>query len=572
MQPLEDGEGAVRGAVVDEDQLRGDARRLAGLSRCRRRAARRWPARSARAPPRSPPARRQRRDPPSRPARGQMPCAEGYPVAAAPHAGDLRNERLPDPRPPRGDVADNAAPMLTRDRAGRILRARWPPLVALIATLAYAVVVIGFGLDFRPLHNDEGVTLGVASRSSALDVLRVAVDHRHGPPLHYLLVHAALAWRHDILGLRLPSALFGIVAVAVSYGFGRELVGRAGGAVVAVVTASSPIMIHLGQFARGYTAMIAAAYASAWLMLVLLRTGRARWVVPYAVAALLLVSAHPFGLFALLSELVLFAGLAAVRLRHGLAGQRRLAAAVAAAILLGGVALVLLRHLYAPLQNKYGVGSGTPVIELDVEPVLAAPGRRRLGLLRTSGFGIALGAATLLGLAALAFREPPRRRAGGGVAGAADRPALGAHRGVERLRPRAPPVVPSARLRGGARGVRARGAPPPGGAVRRLGRGRGARRPARAGMGGRPQRACELQRQPARREPVHGRPLRPRRCAGDHGGHPLAGRGPAPGRRLRGAGRPRLLAAQLVAAHRLAARVQARAEARSARRRWARSG
>ena len=91
--------------------------------------------------------------------------------------------------------------MLTRDGAGRILRARWPPLVALTATLAYAVVVIGFGLDFRPLHNDEGVTLGVASRASALDVLRVAVDHRHGPPLHYLLVHAALAWR-----LRHPGA------------------------------------------------------------------------------------------------------------------------------------------------------------------------------------------------------------------------------------------------------------------------------------------------------------------------------------------------------------------------------
>ena len=75
--------------------------------------------------------------------------------------------------------------MLNRDRAGRFLRARWPPLLALAATLAYAVVVIGFGLDFRPLHNDEGVTLGVASRASALDVLRVAVDHRHGPPLHY---------------------------------------------------------------------------------------------------------------------------------------------------------------------------------------------------------------------------------------------------------------------------------------------------------------------------------------------------------------------------------------------------
>ncbi len=294
--------------------------------------------------------------------------------------------------------------MLTRDGAGRILRARWPPLVALAATLAYAVVVIGFGLDFRPLHNDEGVTLGVASRPSAIDVLRVAVETRHGPPLHYLLVHASLVWRYDILGLRLPSAVLGIVAVAVSYGFGRELVGRAGGAVVAVVTASSPITIHLGQFARGYTAMIAAAYASAWLMLVLIRTGKARWVGPYAVTALLLVSAHPFGLFALFSELVLMAIFAAVRLRHGLGGQRRLAAAVVAALVLGGLALLLLRHLYAPLQGKYGVGSGTSVIKLDSQRFWERFGDSVSGSAHV-GFAVVLAVATVLGVAALAIRN-----------------------------------------------------------------------------------------------------------------------------------------------------------------------
>ena len=296
--------------------------------------------------------------------------------------------------------------MLTRDGAGRFLRARWPPLVALAATLGYAVVVIAFGLDFRPLHNDEGVTLGVASRASAIDVLRVAVDHRHGPPLHYLMVHAALWWRYDILALRAPSALLGIAAVALSYGFGRELAGRAGGAVIAVVTASSPITIHLGQFARGYTAMIAAAYASAWLMLVLVRTGRARYVVPYALTALMLVSAHPFGLFALLSELVLMAGFAAMRLRHGWRGQRRLAASLGAAILLGGLALVLLRHLYSPLQNKYGVGSGAPVVKLESTRFWERLGDAASGSAHV-GYGIALGVAALLGIAALARRNRP---------------------------------------------------------------------------------------------------------------------------------------------------------------------
>jgi Dolichyl-phosphate-mannose-protein mannosyltransferase len=277
-------------------------------------------------------------------------------------------------------------------------------LLALVATAAYAALVIGFGLDFRPLHNDEGVTLGVASRASALDVLRVAVHHRHGPPLHYLMVHAALLWRHDILGLRLPSAVLGILAVAVSYGFGRELLGRAGGALVAVITASSPIMIHLGQFARGYTAMIAAAYGSAWLMLVLVRTGRARWVAPYAVVAVLLVSAHPFGLFALLSELVLMAVFAAVRLRHGIGGQRRLAVTVAGAVVLGGLALLGLRQLYAPLQTKYGVGSGSAVVHLGARSFWHRLGDAVSGSSEPE-FAIALGVATVLGLIALAFRN-----------------------------------------------------------------------------------------------------------------------------------------------------------------------
>ena len=93
----------------------------------------------------------------------------------------------------------------------------------------YAILVVGFGLDFRPLHHDEAVTLHVAGQPSFGDVFHVAVWDRHGPPLHYLAVHATLDWRYDILGLRLPSAVFGILAVGLAFGCGRELLGRGGG-------------------------------------------------------------------------------------------------------------------------------------------------------------------------------------------------------------------------------------------------------------------------------------------------------------------------------------------------------
>jgi hypothetical protein len=290
----------------------------------------------------------------------------------------------------------------------RFLIGRWPLVAGAVATIGYGVAVLGFGLVFRPLHNDEGVTLQVASHASARQVLDIAVNYRHGPPLHYLLVHASLLWRDDMLGLRLPSALLGILTVALAYGFGRELLGRLGGAPVAVIVAASPVVVHLGQFARGYTAMLAGAFGSLWLLLVLLRTRQARYIAPYALAALLLAAAHPFGLFALLSELLILALLGIAPLAARWRSQRRALVTLAAALLAAVVALAALWHVYSQLQKKYGVGAGRPVIQ---------PGSnefwRRLGDAWSGSTvalaGLSLAAATLAGMAVLLLRN---RRAG----------------------------------------------------------------------------------------------------------------------------------------------------------------
>jgi hypothetical protein len=277
---------------------------------------------------------------------------------------------------------------------------RWAPATAALAIVGYAVAVVGFGLVFRPLHNDEGVTLSVASLPSVRDVLDTAIDQRHGPPLHYLAVHASLAVRDDMLGLRAPSALFGIIAVALAYGFGRELLGRACGAVLTVIVATLPEVVHLAQFARGYTAMLAASFGSLWLLLLLVRTRRARYLAPYAVTALLLAAAHPFGLFALASEMTLLVVLGLAPLRRGWRAQRRNIAVLTIAAVAGVVALVLLYRVYSQLRPKYGVGQGGSVIDLT-----SADFWRRLGDAWTGSsqpvVWVALAAAALAGLAML---------------------------------------------------------------------------------------------------------------------------------------------------------------------------
>ncbi len=243
------------------------------------------------------------------------------------------------------------------------LAARWQPLLAGLATLGYAACVLGFGLVYRPLENDEGVTLQVASANSVRGVLDIAINSRHGPPLHYLLAHLSLQWHDDMLGLRLPSALLGILAVPLAYGCGRELLGRTEGALMALFVAASPLVVHLGQFARGYTAMLAACFGSLWLLLLLLRTRRLRYAAGWGVAAALLAASHPFGLFALFSELILLFVLGFVPLVRRRRENRPALIATAVALVLGAAAALALRHVYSPLQDKYKVGSGGAVID-----------------------------------------------------------------------------------------------------------------------------------------------------------------------------------------------------------------
>lgn len=290
--------------------------------------------------------------------------------------------------------------MVILSRMRRFFSAHWPSLAAGAATVAYAAAVLGFGLVFRPLHNDEGVTLQVASQPSVRDVLDVAVNERHGPPLHYLLVHASLVWHDDALGLRLPSALLGIIAVAVAYGFGRELLGRAGGVVVCLVTATSPVVVHLAQFARGYTAMLAAAFLSLWMLLLLVRTRQARWVAPFAVSALLLAAAHPFGLFALFSEVLILAVLGLGPMVRG-PRDRRAMAAIGAAIVCGLAAFGLLWTVYSQLREKYGVGNGGAVVDATSSAFWSRLGNAWSGSARPVA-AIALAAVALVGLAMLA--------------------------------------------------------------------------------------------------------------------------------------------------------------------------
>jgi len=125
-----------------------------------------------------------------------------------------------------------------------------------------------YRIDAQSLWYDEGVSLGEA-RATAGQILRDAAADIH-PPGYYLL----LAGWQDLTGsselaLRMFSALFSVLAVALVYAVGAHLFDRSTGVWSALFVAVNPFHIWYGQEVRMY-ALLEALSASSTLLTVLI--------------------------------------------------------------------------------------------------------------------------------------------------------------------------------------------------------------------------------------------------------------------------------------------------------------
>jgi 4-amino-4-deoxy-L-arabinose transferase-like glycosyltransferase len=125
------------------------------------------------------------------------------------------------------------------------------------------------------------------------------------PPLYYILM---TFWVQRLVPeteamVRLPSALFGIGAVALLFLLGRRLLGTRAGLFAALLLAVSPFHIHYSQEARAYSLMVLLTLLS-WLALirVLDRESPVRLASWAATTALLLLS-HNYALFLVAAQL-----------------------------------------------------------------------------------------------------------------------------------------------------------------------------------------------------------------------------------------------------------------------------
>jgi len=131
------------------------------------------------------------------------------------------------------------------------------------------VLILAAGLRFHRLEaqsfwNDEGNSARIAERPVAQIVEGAAGDIH--PPGYYLLL---AGWRsvagQSEFGLRFPSALAGVLAVAVVYAVGAALSDRRTGLIATLLAAISPFQVYYSQEARMYALVTLLSAASIWL-------------------------------------------------------------------------------------------------------------------------------------------------------------------------------------------------------------------------------------------------------------------------------------------------------------------
>ncbi len=123
--------------------------------------------------------------------------------------------------------------------------------LVLLLMLALATGLRFYELGSQSLWSDEGNSAALATRSLA-QIGRDAAADIH-PPLYYWMLRLwALISGTSEAGLRLLSALLGVLLVLVTANLGRRLFGRTASLAVAFIAAIAPFQVYYSQEARMY--------------------------------------------------------------------------------------------------------------------------------------------------------------------------------------------------------------------------------------------------------------------------------------------------------------------------------
>lgn len=128
------------------------------------------------------------------------------------------------------------------------------------------------------------------------------VTYHFSPPLDYIITYLMLSFGESEFTLRLPAAIFGILAIFALYMLGKEVIDVKGGLLASFLLAISPFHFWYSQEVRMYSLLtLLSIVATFYFYKALTNNSRKYWMLS-TITLILCIYTHYWGIFILLSE------------------------------------------------------------------------------------------------------------------------------------------------------------------------------------------------------------------------------------------------------------------------------
>jgi len=154
------------------------------------------------------------------------------------------------------------------------------------------------------IWGDEGDTIRVSAQSGIKQVIYSAIKYRPYPPLYFMIVNQFLKWRNDEMGLRLPSMIFGILAVFSVFLLGKTCFNRKTGVLAALLFLLTPGLFRYFVDGNCYIMLAGFTALSAYSLFKALESDKTfHWVI-YAIFSIINLGIHSFAIFHIFSQVI----------------------------------------------------------------------------------------------------------------------------------------------------------------------------------------------------------------------------------------------------------------------------
>lgn len=170
--------------------------------------------------------------------------------------------------------------------------------------LLVATVLRFFKIDFQSLWMDELYTVNVASSKHSFSQIISEVNLRESYPyLYFFIMNTFFFLFGDTATVaRIPSAIFGILAVWMIYKIGKELYSKNAGLIAATLLTFNQYAIYHSQEARAYSFYLLGLLVSYFYFIRFIKEDNKKNLLIYAISTGLLLNTNFFSVLNVLSQ------------------------------------------------------------------------------------------------------------------------------------------------------------------------------------------------------------------------------------------------------------------------------